>query len=189
MTAEEVQLELVETVKFALVAPAPTVTLPGTVATEVLLLESAIAAPPAGAAALSVTVPVDALPAGTLVGLRLTEERVPGGGVTVSTADLVTPLKDAEIVTAVEAVTGSVPTVKVLLKAPAGTITQTGTVATQGLLLESVTTAPPAGAAPFRVTVPYEGVHPGTLAGFRLSEATAVGGGVTVSTADLVTSA
>jgi hypothetical protein len=91
VTAEEVQLELVETVKFALVAPAPTVTLPGTVATEVLLLESAIAAPPAGAAALRVTVPVEGDPAGTLVGLRLTEERVVAA-ITLSSADRVVPL-------------------------------------------------------------------------------------------------
>ena len=119
--------------------------------------------------------------------MRITEERVVAGGVTVSTADLVTPLKDAEIVTAVEAVTGLVPTVKLAPKAPAGTITQTGTVATQGLLLESVTVAPPAGAAPFRVTVPYEGIHPGTLVGFRLSEDTDVASTITVSAADFVT--
>ena len=91
MTAEEVQLELVETVKFALVAPAPTVTLPGTVATDVSLLESATAAPPAGAAAFRVTVPVEVLPAVTLLGLRLTEERVVAG-ITVSHAPPVTPL-------------------------------------------------------------------------------------------------
>jgi len=91
VTAEEVQLELVETVKFALVAPGPTVTLPGTVATEVLLLESAIAAPPAGAAALRATVPVEGDPAGTLLGLRLMEERVVAG-ITVSHAPPVTPL-------------------------------------------------------------------------------------------------
>jgi len=75
--------------KFALAAPAGTVTLEGTVATAVLLLESVTTAPPTGAGALRVTVPVDALPAGTLVGLRLKEERV--DGTTVSTADVVLP--------------------------------------------------------------------------------------------------
>ena len=76
--------------KVALVAPAATVALVGTVATAVLLLDSATTAPPAGATALKVIVPLEALPAVTLVGLRLTEERVVAG-ITVSTADLATP--------------------------------------------------------------------------------------------------
>lgn len=79
--------------KDALVAPAGTVTLKGTEAAP-LLLESTTTAPPAGAALLSVTVPVeDCRPPTTLVGLRLNEESVgSGGGVTVREADLLTPL-------------------------------------------------------------------------------------------------
>ncbi len=79
----------------ALVAPAATVTLAGVLATVVLLLESVTAAPPAGAAAVNVTLPVDEFPPVTLVGFRVSEERVGRGGgtgVTVSEADLVTPL-------------------------------------------------------------------------------------------------
>src|SRR5437763_4383901 len=48
----------VATVNLAVVAPAATVTDVGTVAALVLLLFNATTAPPAGAAALSVTVPV-----------------------------------------------------------------------------------------------------------------------------------
>ena len=81
------------TVKVALVLPAGTVTLDGTVA-ALLLLESVTWAPPAGAAPLSVTVPVDdCAPPVTLVGLNVSEETVGrGGGVTVSEADWLVPL-------------------------------------------------------------------------------------------------
>ena len=86
---------LVLTVNVALVAPAATVTLEGTLAAVVLLLESATIAPPDGAGPLSVTVPVeDCTPPTTLVGFSESEERVGAGGaagVTVSEADLVAP--------------------------------------------------------------------------------------------------
>ena len=59
---------LVLTVNDALVAPAATVTLAGTLAAVVLLLESATCAPPVGAGPLSVTVPVEEFPPVTLVG-------------------------------------------------------------------------------------------------------------------------
>ncbi len=59
----------------ALVAPAGTVTLAGTVV-AVELSESDTAAPPLGAAALRVTVPVEELPPTTLVGLRETADSV-----------------------------------------------------------------------------------------------------------------
>jgi len=82
---------LVFTVKVALVAPAATVTLEGTVATP-LLLESSICAPPVGAAPLSVTVPVEEDPPFTLVGLSANEESVAElGGVRVSEAVFVPP--------------------------------------------------------------------------------------------------
>jgi len=94
VTALDAATALVLTVNVALVAPATTATLEGTRAAP-LLLESATAAPPAGAAPLSVTVPVeDCVPPITLVGLSVSDERVAGGGgagATVSEADLVTP--------------------------------------------------------------------------------------------------
>jgi hypothetical protein len=68
------------TVKVALVAPGGTVTLEGTLATE-LLLESGTCAPPEGAGPFSVTVPVaDCTPPMTLVGFRVSEEREMAGG-------------------------------------------------------------------------------------------------------------
>ncbi len=56
------------TVNVALLAPAATVTLVGTVATAVLLLDKLTTAPPLGASPLSVTVPCEVFPPVTLVG-------------------------------------------------------------------------------------------------------------------------
>jgi len=76
VTVVDAATALVLTVKVALVAPAATVTLEGTVAAVVLLLESVTCAPPAGAGPLSVTVPVeDCAPPTTLVGFSESEER------------------------------------------------------------------------------------------------------------------
>jgi hypothetical protein len=70
-------------VNLALVDPAATVTLGGTVAATGLSLVSATGKPPAGAAEVSVTVPVDDVPPMTSVGLTVTLESVgvdDGGG-------------------------------------------------------------------------------------------------------------
>ena len=105
--------------------------------------------------------------------------------VTLSPADLVTPSKAAEIVTVVEAVTRLVETVNVALVAPTATVTLSGAVATAGLLLESVMTAPPVGAGLLRVTVPVAEDPPRTVVGLTLTDERS-GSGVTVSTADFV---
>ena len=84
----------VVTVKAALVTPAGMVTLAGTVATVVSLLERETRAPPVGAGPLSLTLPVEGNPPLTLVGFSVSEVRVgPDGGcgVTMSEAVLVTP--------------------------------------------------------------------------------------------------
>jgi hypothetical protein len=74
------------------------------------------------------------------------------------------------MVTGVDAATALVLTVKIALVAPAGMDTLDGTAAAE-LLLESVTSAPPAGAGPLSVTVPVEDcVPPIMLVGFKVSE-------------------
>jgi hypothetical protein len=92
VTDVEVVTLLVLTVNVALLAPAATVTLAGTVAATVLSLIRETAAPPVGAGPLRVTVPVEGDPPVTLIGLSTIEESVvEPGGVTVSEAVLVPP--------------------------------------------------------------------------------------------------
>ena len=57
--------------------------------------------------------------------------------------------------------------VKLAVVAFAATVTLAGTVAADVLLFERVTTAPPVGAGPLRVTVPVEDVPPITDRGLR----------------------
>jgi hypothetical protein len=71
---------LVLTANVALVAPAATVTLEGTLAAVVLLLESATCAPPDGAGPLNVTVTVDEFPPVTLAGFSESDAIEVGAG-------------------------------------------------------------------------------------------------------------
>ena len=80
---------MVVTMKVAVAAFGATVTLAGTVAAAVLLLNRVTAAPPAGAGPVRVTVPVDEVAPITEVGLRVTEVNV--AAVTVRVAVLVAP--------------------------------------------------------------------------------------------------
>jgi hypothetical protein len=73
LTLVDGALELVLIVKLADDAPPGTVTLEGTVATEVLLLDSATTAPPDGAGPLSPTVPWLVPPPVTEVGESVSE--------------------------------------------------------------------------------------------------------------------
>jgi hypothetical protein len=87
VTAVELATELVVTEKVAVVAPAETVTLEGTCAAAVLLLDRVTVAPPAGAAPLKVTVPVAELPPFTVAGLTATDDKAAvEAGLTVNVA-------------------------------------------------------------------------------------------------------
>jgi hypothetical protein len=156
---------LLVTVKVAVVAPAVTVTVAGTVAAAVLLLESVtrrwVVEPAAGA--FSVIVAVEfATPPTTVVGFKVIDATC--GGLSVSVAVFVTPLRVAVMVTVVAAPTETLVTVNVALVAPAGTVTLAGVVV-DALLSDNVTAAPPVGAGPSSVTVPVEEVPPVTVAG------------------------
>src|SRR5438876_5434073 len=91
------------------------------------------------------------------------------------------------MLTVVDASTALVLTVNVALVAPAAIVTLDGVLATFVLLLESVTTAPPDGAAPLSVTVPVEDCVPPTtlvgISGREESVGAGGGGGVTVGAA------
>jgi hypothetical protein len=167
---------LVVTAKVALVAPAGTVMVAGTVA-AVELSESETTAPPAGAAALNVTVPVEPLPPTTVAGLSETADSVgpvPPAALSVSVALVVTFSYDAEMDTVFVDVTCPVLTVKVARVCPAGTTTLFGTTASSVSLLASVTTAFPFGAADFNVTVAVEEAPPVTGFGLSVTDETAL---------------
>lgn len=167
-----------EMVKFALVEPAAIVTVAGTCAADALLLCRVTSAPPAGAAPFRVTVPVELFPPTIEVGFLVNEDRV--ATLTVSVALLVTPYVP-EMTAEAFTVTGVVVTEKVAVVAPAETVTLVGTWATLVLLLVSGITAPPEGAGPLSVTVPFVALPPNRLVGLSASEESV--GGLTVSVA------
>jgi hypothetical protein len=70
---------LVVTAKVADVAPAATVTDPGTWAAAVILETKLTTAPPGGAGPVKVNVPVEGLPPTTEIGIRVKELRSTGG--------------------------------------------------------------------------------------------------------------
>src|SRR5438270_11566407 len=82
------------------------------------------------------------------------------------------------MIATVPTVTVFVATVNLAVVAPAATVTDAGTVAPLALLLVNATTAPPAGAAALRVTVPVLFAPPVSVAGFSVIEASA---GLTIS--------
>ena len=101
VTVVEMRTIDVFTVKVALVAPPGTVTLAGTLATEGLLLKREMTAPPLGAGALNVTLPVEdpSRPPTTIDGFRVSEATVGSGALTVSVAGLLVTLPDELLTT------------------------------------------------------------------------------------------
>jgi len=142
VTEVEPATATVSILNVALFAPAATVTVEGTVATEGLLLLSDTEIPPLGAAPVSFTVPVELAPPTTVLGMSDSELNT--GAVTVSVADFIEPPLLAVIVTGVENATGIVETLNVAFVAPAGTVMLEETAATEELLEERDTTTPPA---------------------------------------------
>jgi hypothetical protein len=182
VTLLEVATVFVVTVKVAVVFPEVTVTLTGTVATPVLLLERVTTVPADGAGPEIVTVPVEGDSPLTVVGFKVSE--LATGVWIVSVVVRLTPRLPV-IVTLVFAVTGLLVTVKVAVVAPAATVTVAGTVVSVVLLVDRVTVAPPVGAGPVKVTVPVDDVPPITDVGLRVTELRVAA--VTIRVAVLVT--
>jgi len=165
------------------VAPAATVTEPGT-PTARSLLNRVTRMPPAGAGPVRFTLfDVVETPPTTDAGDRETESKATG--LTVRVAVLVTPLYLAEIVTGVVAATADVVIVKTGdAVAPPATVTEAGTPTPRSLLVK-LTRMPPAGAGAFRVTLfAVDETPPTTEVGDRTGVAAS---GFTVRVADLLT--
>jgi hypothetical protein len=76
VTVVELAEVMVDTGNAAIVDPAAMLTLVGTVAAEVLLLDKEKTAPPLGAGALRMISPVEAFPPLTLVGFNVSENEI-----------------------------------------------------------------------------------------------------------------
>ena len=141
-------------VKVADVAPAATVTLAGTVPIVVDEDARVTTAPPVGAGEVKTTVPVTSTPPVTAVTTVVRVDKAAAGGVTVMVAVPLELFVVAVMFALVLALTVPAVIMKVAVRVPAATVTDTGTLATLALLDESVTTLPPTGALVERVIVP-----------------------------------
>jgi hypothetical protein len=163
------------TVKVAIVVPDATVTVAGTVAAAVLLLESVtrlcVVVPAAGAFSVIVAMEFTRPPT-TEVGVKVIDTS--WGGLSVSVAVLVTPFRVAVTVPVVTAPTELLVKVKFALVAPAGTVTVAGSL-TPVMLSDKLTTAPPVRAGLSKVTVPVEELPPVIVDGFKVTPARAGG--------------
>lgn len=104
-------------------------------------------------------------------------------GLTIKVDETVVP-DEAVIVTIVGVDTLPVGTGNPELVCPARIVTEDRTGTTAGLLLESETTMPPAGAGPTAVTMPLEPFPLMTASGPKTIDESAIAAGVTVTMAD-----
>ena len=78
--------------------------------------------------------------------------------------------------------------VKLAVELPERIVTESGTLARYGWLLDKFTTMPPEGAGALSVTVPVEVAPPTTVVGLRVNaDSTADAGGSKLIVADLIT--
>lgn len=108
-------------------------------------------------------------------GKRTVPGRLQFAGCTVMAASTEVPFHEAVITAATTLWTWPPVTTKRADPLPCGMVTLGGTVATPGLLLVSVTTAPPAGASPFRKTV-ADAFPPETMVDGLIINWTRIGG-------------
>ena len=130
---------------------------------------------------MSVTVPVDPVPPGTVGGFSVTDRTV--GALIPRLVVTVVPFNVPDSVVDVFAATAVVPIVKVPVVAPAAIVAVAGMV-TVAPDWPRVTVRPPVGAGLLMVTVPVALVPPRT--GFGLAEIAVITGGVMVKVAVLL---
>jgi len=159
---------VVVTVKVAVVAPAGTLTVAGTVA-EAVSEPRLTERPLVGAAELIVSVAVELTPPSTVVGFRVRAVAV--GAVIASTVVGEVPFAVAVMVDVPFVATATVVTLNVAVVAPPATDTDAGTV-TAALLEVNVTVKPAVGATEPSVTVPVEPSPPTTVVGLTETDAT-----------------
>ncbi|HUJ21513.1 MAG TPA: hypothetical protein VLX58_08340 [Bryobacteraceae bacterium] len=157
--------------KVAVVDPAETTTDEATTTEELLLLRPTVV-PPVGAAAVRDTVQELAAPEGIVPGVQVRPARLGGAAWMVSVADRVAPVDAAEMIAVCVVVTEVVVTMNALLVRPAETVISAGAGAAE-LLLDIVTTVPPAGAAETRFTVQDVFAPPIRVLGVQTIEETA----------------
>jgi hypothetical protein len=173
-------------VTVAVALPAGIEILAFTLATFGLLLLRLTTIPLAGAIPLRVTVTFAVSPVSIDVGETCTAVSTGGGDTTVSVAVRFTAPKVAVNMACPRAFPGTTKATVALLT---GTVTLAGTGETVGLLLVRLTTIPPAGAAPLRVTVAVD-VPPRTIWNWLSVRVVSTGGGgATVSVAVRLTPA
>lgn len=164
----DVATAMVVTVKVAVLVPAATVTVDGTLALKLFELR-VMAVPPVRAGPFKVTVAVEEVPPFTDVGVSVSELRDAAAMLRVALAEV--PARLAVSVAVVAVATAEVVTLNVAVVAPAVTFTVTGTTALVELEVRA-TAIPPVGAGLPRVTMPEAGEPPISDVGATLSAVT-----------------